>query len=427
MVNKKSALSPKVTVLLSIMLLSSAFPTTKTQTLLEANYEQGDLQTYIIHLNKPEDEIGVQLHDLDSWYKSYLPITITSSDQQSRMVHSYQNVVTGFAMKLTGEAAQAMEDKDGVLLIHPERTLSLHTTHSPQFLGLHEGSGLWNQADLGNSVIIGVLDTGITPKHPSFSDEGMPPPPKKWRGKCEFKQGSCNNKLIGARNLQHTGTNARLQMPPFDENGHGTHTSSTAAGNFVKNANVLGNANGTAVGIAPKAHPAIYKVCTQGGCGERDILAAIDAAIDDGVAVLSLSFGGSPVGSFVNDAVAIGAFRAVQKGILVSCSAGNIGPFNKTVTNTAPWVLTVGASTIDRDIAAIARLENGEEFAGQSLFRPANFNSTFLPLFHAGAAKGAGAPAAYCGKGTLKDVDVRGKVCAREVGGDQELLKGKRF
>lgn len=84
-----------------------------------------------------------------------------------------------------------------------------------------------------------------------------------------------------------------------------------------------------------------------GECFETDILAGIEAAISDGVDVLSVSLGGGIV-DFVDDALAIGAFHAVQQGITVVCSAGNSGPAPGSVSNVAPWILTVGASTTDR-------------------------------------------------------------------------------
>ncbi|KAJ7003950.1 hypothetical protein NC653_008979 [Populus alba x Populus x berolinensis] len=221
---------------------------------------------------KPEE--GVSADDLDSWYKSFLPVTIPSSNHQERMVYSYRHVATGFAAKLTAEEAKAMEDKDG--------------------------------------------------------DEGVPPPPTKWKGKCNFNGTVCNNKLIGARDL----TSSKA-APPFDEEGHGTRTASTAAGNFVNDASVFGNANGTAVGMAPLAHLAIYKVCSDFGCAESDILAAMDAAVEDGVDVLSLSLGGGSA-PFFEDSIAVGAFGATQKGIFVSCSAGNESPYNGSLSNEAP-------------------------------------------------------------------------------------------
>ncbi|GLU05719.1 hypothetical protein SLE2022_228010 [Rubroshorea leprosula] len=79
--------------------------------------------------------------------------------------------------------------------------------------------------------------------------------------------------------------------PPSDDDGHGTHTASTVAGSFVQYADALGNAKGTAVGMAPLAHLAIYKVCFGEDCEESNILAGLDAAVEDGVDVLSLSLG----------------------------------------------------------------------------------------------------------------------------------------
>ena len=103
------------------------------------------------------------------------------------MVYSHRQVINGFAARLTEEEAKAMEKKDGVLLVRPATSLQLHTTHSPSFLGLHQEVGFWKDANLGKGVIIGVIDTGISPNHPSFNDKGMPPPPAKWKGKCEFR------------------------------------------------------------------------------------------------------------------------------------------------------------------------------------------------------------------------------------------------
>ncbi len=95
----------------------------------------------------------------------------------------------------------------------------------------------------------------------------------------------------------------------------------------------------------------MYKVCNGQGCFESDVLAGMDAAVKDGVDVLSISLGG-PSLPFDKDPIAIGAFYAVQKGVIVVCSASNSGPQPGSVTNVAPWILTVGASTMDRDFPA---------------------------------------------------------------------------
>lgn len=120
--------------------------------------------------------------------------------------------------------------------------------------------------------------------------------------------------------------------------------------------------NGTAKGGSPKARVAAYKVCWgEDGCYNADILAGFEAAIHDGVDVISVSLGGG-VQDYNNDVIAIGAFHAMQKGIVVVCSAGNSGPGPSTVTNIAPWIITVGASTIDRQFQTWVELGNGHRF-----------------------------------------------------------------
>ncbi|KAM1024753.1 hypothetical protein ACFX15_037315 [Malus domestica] len=312
--------------------------------------KQNHLQTYIVFVEKPVSQkfFALSIEDLEIWYQSFLPETRANSNQlmNQRLIHAYHNVATRFAAKLTPEELKAMEKKEGFVSAHPERRLPLLTTHSPDFLGLHQGSGIWQQTNYGEGIIIGVLDTGIPQDHPSFSDEGVPPPPARWKGKCEFNGTTCNNKVIGARNFIGAGKSKPDPEPPIDTDGHGSHTSSTAAGNFVQGASVFGEANGTATGMAPHTHLAMYKVC-EFDCAEGDVLAAMDAAVEDGVDVLSLSLGGPSI-PFYEDVIAIAAFGATQKGIFVSCAAGNSGPEPGSLSNEAPWILTVGASTTDR-------------------------------------------------------------------------------
>lgn len=159
-------------------------------------------------------------------------------------------------------------------------------------------------------------------------------------------------------------------MSPRDASGHGTHTSSTAAGVPVANASFMGLARGLMRGGAPSAWLAIYKVCwSTGGCSSADLLAAFDDAIFDGVNVLSVSLGSPPpLASFVEDVVAIGSFHAMERGISVVCSAGNSGPYPQTVINTAPWLLSVAASTIDRAFPTVLTLGNNQTLVVLPLF-----------------------------------------------------------
>ena len=181
-------------------------------------------------------------------------------------------------------------------------------------------------------------------------------------------------KLIGARyfNKGYEAALGRLLNSSYqtarDTYGHGTHTLSTAGGGFVGEANLLGSGYGTAKGGSPKARVASYKVCWQ-GCYGADILAAFDAAIHDGVDILSISLGGPPRDYFL-DSITIGSFQAVKNGIVVVCSAGNSGPTPGSVTNLAPWILTVAASTIDREFPSNVMLGNNKQFKVGPLILP---------------------------------------------------------
>ncbi|KAK8522963.1 hypothetical protein V6N12_073675 [Hibiscus sabdariffa] len=90
--------------------------------------QESSLSTYIIHLRKPKG-VFVQAMDYDDWYKSFLPATV--SGQQTRMVHSYRNVITGFSAKLTAEEAEAMKRKDGVISVRSEKPNDFPSTLLP--------------------------------------------------------------------------------------------------------------------------------------------------------------------------------------------------------------------------------------------------------------------------------------------------------
>ncbi|GAU20691.1 hypothetical protein TSUD_231050 [Trifolium subterraneum] len=174
-------------------------------------HDDENLMTYIVHVKKSENVASFQSEDFHNFYHSFLPQTFAHKE---RMVFTYRNVASGFAVKLTPEEAKSLQEKGEIVSARPERTLSLHTTHTPTFLGLKQGQGLWSDDNLGKGVIIGVIDTGIYPFHPSFNDEGMPPPPAKWRGHCEFTgEATCNNKLIGSNGISNQNQNQSFCLP----------------------------------------------------------------------------------------------------------------------------------------------------------------------------------------------------------------------
>jgi subtilisin family serine protease len=127
-------------------------------------------------------------------------------------------------------------------------------------------------------------------------------------------------------------------------------------------------------------------------CFDADIIAAFDAAIHDGVDVLSVSLGGAPAG-YLRDGVAIGSFHAVRRGVTVVCSAGNSGPGAGTVSNTAPWLVTVGASTMDREFPAYLVLGNNKKIKGQSLSPVRLAGGKNYPLISSEQARAANATA----------------------------------
>lgn len=333
---------------------------------------------YIVHVVKPDGTDFLSAEEQENWYKSFLPSTHLETGEP-RLVYSYTYVMSGFAARLTAEEVRAMEDMDGFVHAYPDQEFELFTTYTPSFLGLNGWQNLWLNSSYGEGVIVGVIDSGIYPTHPSFQDNGMPLPPLKWRGSCYFRQGTCNNKLIGAMGFQ-----GGANPSPLDDIGHGTHVASTVAGNLVPDANVLDQAWGNAVGIAPRAHIAAYKVLFNNVGSQSDILAGINQAIIDGVDVLQMSLGLVSLPIF-EAGVNLGSFGAIQRGIVPCAAAGNSGPYESVIANDAPWVLTVGASTTDRRIQATVKLGDGTVLYGESAYQPSGFLNQML-IVHPGAS-----------------------------------------
>ncbi|KAL6996198.1 hypothetical protein U1Q18_006332 [Sarracenia purpurea var. burkii] len=381
------------------------------------------------------------------WYESSLRSlsavagtdeTSLDSGNTSRIIHTYDTVFHGFSAKLSPLEAKKLETVSGVVAVIPEQIRQLQTTRSPEFLGLKtsDSAGLLKESDFGSDFVIGVIDTGIWPERQSFNDRDLGPVPAKWKGECvagkDFLASSCNRKLIGARYFTggYEATNGKMNetmeyRSPRDSDGHGTHTASIAAGRYVFPASTLGYARGIAAGMAPKARLAAYKVCWNAGCYDSDILAAFDAAVADGVDVISLSVGGVVVPYYL-DAIAIGAFGASDAGVFVSASGGNGGPGGLTVTNVAPWVTTVGAGTIDRDFPADIKLGNGKTIAGVSVYGgPGLAPDHLYPLIYAGNEGGDGYSSSLCLEGSLNPDSVKDKIVLCDRGINSRAAKGE--
>ncbi|XP_047313091.1 subtilisin-like protease SBT1.5 [Impatiens glandulifera] len=406
-------------------------------------------QTYIVQIQN--DHKPSVFNDVDAWYNSMLNTlssssisttsTLSNTSSSVEFIHLYTTVFNGFSAKLTEEQVQDLSRKREVLGIIPDIVYQIHTTRTPEFLGLTTRNpiSLLKKSNGGSNVVIGFFDTGIFPESSSFNDNGMGPIPSHWKGSCEngdsFTKNHCNKKLIGARvfsngyraNYGHKNSDVKS---PRDTEGHGTHTASTAAGRPITNSSFFGFAKGTATGIAPKARVAVYKVCWSRGCMSSDVLAALDMAVRDGVNVMSISLGGSGSVPYFMDPIAIGSFGAVNKGVFISASAGNSGPRPMSVTNVAPWITTIGASTIDRTFPVDLILGDGSIITGSSIYTGKPFSkNTFHPIILGGDASLIPGEypkklASYCISGTLDEKVVHGKIVVCKRGYSGRAAKG---
>lgn len=280
---------------------------------------------------------------------------------EARVLRTFDVVYGGASMLVPAGRVRDVLRIPGVVAIQRDRLAHTLTATTPHFLGADRvWPALGGSARAGRNVVIGVLDSGIWPEHPSFRDVGLGPFPRAVG--CEFGDGSdpdlgepftCNRKLIGAYAFTDTYMSVLGAVPgEFCDNrtgecsarnadGHGTHTASTAAG-APTTASVFGLPRGRVSGIAPGARVIAYRVCLTRGCYSSDSVSAIERAVIDGVDVLNFSISGGA--DPFSDPVELAFLDAYAAGIDVNASAGNSGPGPGTAEHAGPWVTTVGAS-----------------------------------------------------------------------------------
>ncbi|MGI9291619.1 MAG: S8 family serine peptidase [Gammaproteobacteria bacterium] len=361
-----------------------------------------------------------------------LLLSINATDDD---VYRYTYAFNGMAVMLSQDQVAELRKRKGVTRVSPDRRRMVSTNKSVDFLGLRDAAtGLQTARGLtGENVVIGMIDSGIAPDHPSLNDEKpgkeMPrlcrsewaensllglflcrvykseakptplyDPPTNWRGTCQtgpgFPSGSCNNKLIGARFFRE-GANRILNIDaaefnsPADADGHGTHLATIAAGNAVS-ATVLDRKIGTVQGMAPRARVAVYKACwveeqaSRALCSTADLVNAIEAAVADGVDIINFSIGDRD-GSVSNpDDLAL--LAAAEAGVLTVVAAGNDGPDLQTVQSPGsnPWVITVGATSQPGTIISQAvQLTSPASLAGNY----ASLEASFTPQLQTTGAR----------------------------------------
>ncbi|MDQ5840718.1 MAG: S8 family peptidase, partial [Chloroflexota bacterium] len=352
-------------------------------------------------------------------------------------LHSYSVTFPGFSANLTANQAFAMTSDPDVVAVTKDKMFQVDATtrRTTDFLGLEKKNGIWDKLGgtkrngAGSGVIIGVVDSGIWPESKSFASLKGPTTIPDWKGGCvagednSFPTNLCNDKLIGAQYFVDGFGRANVSkkdfLSPRDGSGHGSHTASTAAGDFGPRAVMPGGTDlGVVSGVAPAARVATYKVCwegvKEGGCTGADLTAAIDRAVADGVDVINYSIGGATEATYF-DPTEMAFMNAAQAGVFVAASAGNSGPGTSTLDHPSPWLTTVAASTYSINESTVV-FGNGLRRVGVST----TAGLPVSPLVDSVVVKKAGAvdkDASLCFTGSLDPVKVKGKVvlCDRGV------------
>ncbi|KAI4295957.1 hypothetical protein L6164_035950 [Bauhinia variegata] len=311
-------------------------------------------------------------------------------------LHSFTHIINGFSIHATHSQARRLKKSPGVKLVEKDRGAKLMTTYTPEFLGLPRG--IWAQEggdrNAGEGVVMGFVDSGINPYHPSFAYDPMHPFTSNlshFSGACEtgpnFPASSCNGKILSARFFSAgaqavAALNASVDfLSPFDADGHGSHVASTAAGNAGVPVVVNGFFYGRASGMAPRARIAVYKAIYPSVGTMADIIAAIDQAVLDGVDILTLSVGpDQPPEDTVTflSVYDISLLFARKAGVFVVQATGNKGPQPSTIVSFSPWALGVAACSTDRKYPGSLLLGNGQILSGVGFSGPSFGNGSIL-------------------------------------------------
>jgi subtilisin family serine protease len=373
--------------------------------------------------------------------------------------------LNAFTANLSASQAAKLAGSKGVKAVVPDEILHPDAVPSTEFLGLEGEGGVWEAVGgvgaAGAGTVVGVIDTGIAPENPSFAGSPLGTSPgsepyldgntvvfTKGDGTAfrsdrvtgeEWGNDDYSTKLVGAKYFSAGAAAAGFDftpdyLSPRDADGHGSHTAGTAAGNHDIPASVEGVDFGAVSGVAPAAKVAAYKACYVGPdplvtdddiCALSDLMAAINAAAQDGVDVINYSIGGgAATTTFATEDTAF--FNAAAAGIFVAVSAGNDGPGASTADHASPWYTTVAASTIPTYEGTV-ELGNGWQAPGVSVSVP--FGETVTgPVVYAGDAALAGASvdeAALCFLGTLDPAVVEGKIVVCDRGTNARVEKSQ--
>ena len=207
-------------------------------------------------------------------------------------------------------------------------------------------TGLTNQ---GAGIKIAIIDDGVDQTHPYFAPAGYTMPAGFPKGQAAYTTA----KVIVARAFAPAGITWKYARKPFDpvQSGHATHVAGIAAGN----AGTAATGGVKVSGIAPRAYIGNYKalsVPTDANVGldgnAPEIVAAIEAAVSDGMDVINLSLG-EPEIEPSRDIVARALDAAAAAGVVPVVAAGNdfeeFGGGSLISPGTSDRAITVAAVT----------------------------------------------------------------------------------
>ena len=233
----------------------------------------------------------------------------------------YRLVANGFSLSVLSSELPRLRTLSGVRDVLPAGSYAPQLSATPQQIG---APALWGQTldTAGQGVKIGIIDSGIDAGHPFFDPTGYAMPAGFPKGQERFTTA----KVIVARVFAPKSATAASVRVAFsdDDSSHGTHVAGIAAGN----ADTPAGGGRRVSGVAPRAYLGNYKVFVETSSGlspnanSPAIVAAIEAAVADGMDVINFS-GGEPEIEPSRDIVARALVAAAVAGVVSVVAAGN--------------------------------------------------------------------------------------------------------
>ncbi len=269
---------------------------------------------------------------------------------QAEIRWRYRVVANGLAVVVPRDQVERLASVPGIARIYPSVRYTRLLDRGPQQIG---APALWGPtlSSAGQGIKIGIIDEGIDQTHPFFSPAGYTMPAGYPKGQAAYTTA----KVIVARAFPPARPAWKHAAKPFDPelSSHGTHVAGIAAGN----ANTL--AEGRRIsGVAPRAYLGNYKaltIPTDADVGldgnSPELVAAIEAAVADGMDVINLSLG-EPEIEPSRDIVVAALSAAARAGVVPVVAAGNdfddFGSGSVSSPGSTPEAITVAAVSTTR-------------------------------------------------------------------------------